>query len=182
MREAGTWQECGGRLAPQEHGCWGRRLCRHHSLRHGSAAAGPGEGRSSTAIEAMDVPDLVGGEDAAAGLGLRRRRGFAGDGVYASRCILLLSASWDLRTAVAMAAGSGSLRKIREEGCCLANPSVRGRGTEERGRRGREMEKANARRDETRRTGRGGAGYMDRSGRGGLRCVLGQNLSFFKFH
>lgn len=55
-------------------------------------------------VEAMGAAALAGGEDAAAGLGLRRRRGFAGDGVYASRCRRLLSASWDLRTAVAMAA------------------------------------------------------------------------------
>ena len=66
----------------------GRRLCRHHSLRHGSAAAGPGEGRSSTAIEAMDVPDLVGGEDAAASasLGLGHRRGFTMDSPRARPC------------------------------------------------------------------------------------------------
>jgi len=88
VREAGTEQECGGRLAPQEHGCWGRRLCRHHSLRHGSTAAGPGKGRSSTVVEAMDVPALVGGEDAAAGasLGLGHRRGFTMDSPRARPC------------------------------------------------------------------------------------------------
>jgi len=77
-------------------------------------AAGFGGG-----VEAMGAAALVGGEDAAAGLGLRRRRGFAGDGVYASRCIRLFSASWDLRTAVAMAAGSGSLWKEDSRGGLL---------------------------------------------------------------
>lgn len=138
-------------------------------------AAGFGGG-----VEAMGAAALAGGEDAAAGLGLRRRRGFAGDGVYASRCIRLLSASWDLRTAVAMGAGSGSLWKIREGGCCLANPKRKREGN--RGARGRKGERGGESKRETRRTGRGGAGYMDRSGRGGLRCVLGQNLSFFLFH
>lgn len=55
---------------------------------------------------------LGGGEDAPAGFGLRRRRGFVGDGVKASRCIRLLSTSWDLSTAVAMAAESEELDEI----------------------------------------------------------------------
>jgi hypothetical protein len=68
-----------------------------------TAALGAGEATAAA---------LGGGEDAPAGLGLRRRRGFVGDGVNASRCIRLFSASWDLSTAVAMAAGSESLSKI----------------------------------------------------------------------
>jgi hypothetical protein len=44
--------------------------------------------------------DLGGGE---AGLGWRRRRGFKGEAAKAPRCMVLARASWDLRTAVAMA-------------------------------------------------------------------------------
>ena len=130
-------------------------------------------------VEAMGAAALAGGEDAAAGLGLRRRRGFAGDGVYASRCIRLLSASWDLRTAVAMAAGSVSLLKedSRGRGCCLANPKRRegNRGAGAEGERDGESKR------ETGRTGRGGAGYMDRSGRGGVALRAWLEFFFFCF-
>ncbi|CAL4885785.1 unnamed protein product [Urochloa decumbens] len=73
-----------------------------------AAALGAGEG-TAAALGGGDATaaTLGGGEDAPAGLGLRRRRGFVGDGVNASRCIRLLSASWDLSTAVAMAAETG---------------------------------------------------------------------------
>jgi hypothetical protein len=90
-----------------------------------AAAAALGAGGEATAAgaltggEATAAGAALGGgevEAAPAGFGLRRRRGFAGDGVKASRCMRLVSGSWDLRTAVAMAADESEEELVERRG------------------------------------------------------------------
>lgn len=80
----------------------------------GTAAAALGAGEVTAAA-------LGGGED---GFGLRRRRGFVGDGVNASRCIWLFSTSWDRSIAVAMASDD-SRRRLQRGGNLRCEKAVR---------------------------------------------------------